>query len=481
MRAARAAAVLVVLGGFYYWSYRVFLGSFFAYDDFWVLNHAALIELHSPADVWQFFEPSNFLLYRPVSTLLYFYLLRQAFGFDPAGYQATQLVFHVANAVLVYAIAARLLGSRALGLATALAYATAPGHALAVRWVALFTMTGTAFFYLLGLWIWLVARPAWRIAVTLGVFAIALLAGEHAITFPIVLTLLLYLLGEPGTRTRDLWPFYALGALYLGAKLYYARFVFPARTGAAGQAAVFWHAYGLSFSPLDVLGNLGRYFGYAVDVAFHVARTGSGAIAIGVLLVVAAALGTGLVLTGRWIARPLRVAVFGLDTFIVGLGPPLFLANHLYSYYVGIAAFGAALALVGFASAVRAAPLLAPALVVVLLVTVHAVWTKSAVKHDAEFVDIETLSIVSQRWLYALDRAAADGGVDEVVVPRNEVTGRMFGQAHRLLMCASYRVVTAPDVASIEPAPGRVVVSGPLTLPESAGVPAWRRLIRPCP
>jgi hypothetical protein len=119
--------------------------------------------------------------------------------------------------------------------------------------------------------------------------------------------------------------------------------------------------------------------------------------------------------------------------------------------------------------------------VVALLVAVHAVWTKSAVKHDAEFVDIETLSIVSQRWLYALDRAAADGGVDEVVVPRNAVTGRMFGQAHRLLMCASYRVVTAPDVASIEPTPGRVVVSGPLTLPESAGVPAWRRLIRPCP
>jgi hypothetical protein len=38
MRAARAAAVLLVLGGFYYWSYRVFLGSFFAYDDFWVLR-----------------------------------------------------------------------------------------------------------------------------------------------------------------------------------------------------------------------------------------------------------------------------------------------------------------------------------------------------------------------------------------------------------------------------------------------------------
>jgi hypothetical protein len=477
VRAARAAAVLLVLGGFYYWSYRVFLGSFFAYDDFAWMNDAARIHLRSPADLRQFFETSNFLLYRPV-TMLYFYLLQHTFGFDPTGYQATQLAFHVANAVLVCAIAGRLLGSRWLGLATALAYATAPGHALAVRWMAVFIMTGTAFFYLLGLWTWLAARPAWRTAATLGLFAIALLAGEHAITFPIVLTLLLYLVGEPGTRPRDLWPFYALGAFYLGTKLYYARFVLPAR---AGEAAFFWHGYGLSFSPRDVLGNLGRYVGYAVDVAFHVARTGSGAIPIGVLLVVAAALGTGLVLAGRWTARPLRVAVFGLDTFIVGLGPPLFLANHLYSYYVGIAAFGAALALVGFASAVRAAPLLAPTLVVALVVAVHAVWTKSAVKHDAEFVDIETLSIVSQRWLYALDRAAADGGVDEVVVPRNAVTGRMFGQAHRLLMCASYRVVTVPDVASVEPAPGRVVVSGPLTLPESAGVPAWRRLIRPCP
>src|SRR5262249_14081680 len=198
--------------------------------------------------------------------------------------------------------------------ASARVYATAPGRALAVSWISVFPMTGTTFFCLLGLWTWLAAPSTWRTAATLALVAIALLAGEHAVTFPIVLTLLLLLIGEPGTRARDLWPFYALGGLYLGAKLYYVRVVLPERAG-AGQAAF---GYGLSFSPLDVLGNLGRYFGYAVDVAFHVARAGSGAIAIGVLLVVAAALGTGLVLAGRWTARPLRVAVFGLDTFIVG-------------------------------------------------------------------------------------------------------------------------------------------------------------------
>jgi hypothetical protein len=75
VRAARAAAVLLVLGGFYYWSYRVLLGSFFAYDDFAWMNDAARIHLGSPADFRQFFETSNFLLYRPV-TMLYFYLLQ---------------------------------------------------------------------------------------------------------------------------------------------------------------------------------------------------------------------------------------------------------------------------------------------------------------------------------------------------------------------------------------------------------------------
>ena len=34
-----------------------------------------------------------FLLYRPVSTLLYFYCMRLLFGFDPTQYHATQLAF----------------------------------------------------------------------------------------------------------------------------------------------------------------------------------------------------------------------------------------------------------------------------------------------------------------------------------------------------------------------------------------------------
>src|SRR5947199_9455810 len=148
-RLAATAGAVAVVAVFYVLSYGDATGTFFSADDYWVMADAADVHMRGPLDVVQFFVPGHngFALYRPLSTVAYFYVLHGLFGYDPAGYHAAQLTLNVIDAALVYAIAAHVLDSSFLGLATALLYAAAPGSALAAYWVALCTVTGTACLY----------------------------------------------------------------------------------------------------------------------------------------------------------------------------------------------------------------------------------------------------------------------------------------------------------------------------------------------
>lgn len=489
----RAGAWLVIaavsLTALYVWSYRDCTSAFFHFDDFWVLAAASRIHLRSPLDVAQFFQlPAlGFVLYRPISTTLYFYLLHQCFGYDPAAYHATQIGFHILNALLVYAIADTLFFSRAMGLASALVYATAPGHAIAACWNALFTMTGTAFFYLLALWVWLRLDSRWRVPVTLLLFCVALLAGEHAASFPVVLTLTAVLL-EPRCDwrrcLREQGGFYLIATVYVAVKLYYLHYVFPRVFSNPGIQAYVLAGYGMRLEPLSILRHIGHYCGFAVDLVYHALEPDGRALAAGVLIAVSAAIATGCVLTGRWTARPLRVAAFGLDLFIVGLGPILAFPAHIYSYYVGIAALGTALALVGFAQAVPRMSRLAPSALIGATLAMYVLSTAVAVRRSDEFRFFYGFSRGASRWLYTLAVATqSDAAVQEVVVPRTPLTDMIFnsGEAHKLFLCARYRVLTSPAIQQVEPADGRVIVRDPLPLPWSYRSPQfWTSLRRDC-
>ena len=67
-------------------------------------------------------------------------------------------------------------------------------------------------------------------------------------------------------------------------------------------------------------------------------------------------------------------------------------------------------------------------------------------------------------------------------MPADPVTHVVFGlgDAHRVFLCASYRVRLVPAIAEERPAPGRVVLPGPVaTLPRDC--PGWRCVRRDCP
>jgi hypothetical protein len=473
------AIAAIALTVFYAQVYGFCTGCFFFLDDYWGIREGGTIHINSPLDLLQFFRPVPFfLLYRPVSGLMYFYALWQFFGTNPTMYHATQIAFHIMNALLVYVIASRLLSSYGLGLAAAFVYATAPGHAIAVCWNALFTMTGTAFFYFLALSEWLYMRSRWRVPVTLLLFVIALLAGEHAMSFPIVLTLAALLL-EPHYNWRRMVHeqagFYLIALAYLSAKLYYMRYIMPISLPFGPGA------YAISLDPRSILRHIGLYLRYGIDVLYAV-DTEQGPLLLAGLVTATFAVGASLcVVSGRWTARSLRVATFGLDFFIVTLGPVIVLQGHQQSYYIGISGLGLGLWLIGMASALPRLSVIAPCVLVAVLVLVHVLSTASDVRKSGDFAIFNGGSETAAAWMRTF-ASIRHPGVREVVVPRDPVTEQLLdGKAPKLFLCADYSLRLSSNVATEHATADRVVFSRSNSPPEPAcSHESWEWLEQPC-
>lgn len=178
--------------------------------------------------LWMF---TNFRLghYQPL-TWLTFAVDYRLWGMDPAGYHLTNVLLHVANGVLVYLLALRLLplaltsapGAATLTTPLRLAAATAalffaihPLRVESVAWVSERRDVLSGFFYLLTVLAYLCAqesgrapasRRRWRWASVL-LLVLSLLSKAWGITLPIVLLVLdVYPLGRLGRDWRRLAP-----------------------------------------------------------------------------------------------------------------------------------------------------------------------------------------------------------------------------------------------------------------------------------
>ncbi len=448
---------------------------FFSLDDFAVLARAD--QIPSIADLPQVFVPwPSFAQYRPLTTVGYFWLARRLFGLDPRWWMAVQLGAFALNALLVFVVARRLLGSGAAGLATALVYCSAPGHALAVRWIAFATIWGTVLVYFLALWTW-VACERWRVPATLVLFGVALLCSEHAVTLPAALTVVA-VLGQ-GRRdwrrlARELAPFWLVSFLYVTAKVFFVYVIHPAQDPVG--SAMFRKGYALSFDGGVFLQTLGQYVTATLAPIYAPERSATWYVAAsGVVLGLAV---TAVVAALRGARRWVGVTACGFVLFVVGLGPVLLLPGHFYPAYIGIGALGVALAVIAPLSALRRGGVASLGLAAIL-VAVHLASTGATIRTEKDFVVIDDASLDAARWLATLDRVAG-AGTNEVVVPLGPNTSRLFGAAHRMFLCAPYPVRLVGKIATITSAPGRVVVEkarGPI--PSADG--GWRAIRRDCP
>ena len=347
-------------------------------------------------------------------------------GMNPFGYHLTNLLLHVASAVVCYLVARRLLGlaipaaspgTQNLGAAAAaLFFAVHPLRVESVAWITERRDLTSGLFFLLTLLAYLKAherppavRAGWRLA-ALGFAALALASKSIVMGLPLVLLILdAYPLGRLGPRVQDWWS--ALAWPVWREKIPFA--LLAVGTGAAAYLIQRSTGY---LTPADPLSRVGMV---AYNVWFHVWKTVV-PLNLGPIYELPPALNplelpyllsgaAGLAITAAvWLLRrrwPAGLAIWAF--YLVTLAPVsgvVHTGNHLgadrntYVPCVGFALLVGALA-IGIVQAGRRSLLRGP--VVALALGVMGVWiaglaltasTQASVWHDSETL-----------WRYAIE------------------------------------------------------------------------------
>jgi hypothetical protein len=414
------AAAVVALVTLIALRYREAVFNFFFLDDFWVMHDAAAIHLDSPADLLEFFRVSHvgFLMYRPLTTVGYFWVLRQLFGYDSSAYHAFQVLVFTLSALLAFDIARMLARSNAAGLAVAVLFVIAPGQMVAVNWLAAFTVTGTAFVLLVLLWCWLRLDGTRRLVTCAAVQLVGLLSSEHAVVGPVLLVILAFVSPrrEPWRgAARAIAAPAAIVAAYLTAKLWYF----------ATGAPMVMPGYTITLDPTSWLTSFGHYAGFSFAPLELLAPGDTACLAVGTALAAIGAFAFRRILRGE---QAWRLLATGLALFAAALLAVAGLRANRYPQYAALASFGFGLALVG------AFPLLsrrwralaigfAAGALVFDLATEGRAWRGDLIYR------FSSNGIASLAWLQAVQKAAAiEPPPATIFVPRNRLTANLFGK-----------------------------------------------------
>ncbi len=164
------------------------------------------------------FTKSYVAMYQPLVTLS-FAIERALFGVDPRFFHLTNLLFHLANIVLVYFVVHRLINHMPTALFAALIFAIHPMHVESVAWVTERKDVLYTFFYFLALLSYLrytdsqQARSYWF---SLVWYTLSLLSKSAAVTFPVLLLLIHWYQQRPWTKSNLLkfLPFFLLALAF---------------------------------------------------------------------------------------------------------------------------------------------------------------------------------------------------------------------------------------------------------------------------
>ena len=214
-RRGRAVIFAVLIAAVTIAAYRpAWNGGFLWDDDDYVTNNELLTAPDGLRRIW--FSLDSPSQYFPL-TYTTFRLERALWGLNPTGYHWVNLLFHVANALLVWRVLARLNVPGAW-LAGAI-FALHPVQVESVAWITERKNVLMGFFFLLTLLAWIAfvderTRRRWLFYwLALILYLCALFSKTTACTLPAALVLILWLQKKPITRTRiiQILPFVVLG------------------------------------------------------------------------------------------------------------------------------------------------------------------------------------------------------------------------------------------------------------------------------
>jgi protein O-mannosyl-transferase len=202
-------------------------GGFIWDDDDYIINNELLT---APDGLWRIWfsldSPSQYF------PLVYttFRIERSLWGLTPTGYHWINLVLHVANALLVWAVLARL-NIPGPWLAGAI-FALHPVQVESVAWITERKNVLMSFFFLLTLLAWTAfvnektKRPSLLYGLALILYLLALSAKATACTLPAALFLILWLQNKPinWKRIFQIIPFLVLGLAMGGLAMWWERY-----------------------------------------------------------------------------------------------------------------------------------------------------------------------------------------------------------------------------------------------------------------
>ena len=211
----RALIFAVVLAGVTILAYRpAWHGGFLWDDDAYVINNELLTAPHGWQRIW--FSLDSPSQYFPL-TYSTFRIEHALWGLNRTGYHWVNLLLHVANALLVWAVLARL---RVPGSwLAAVIFALHPVQVESVAWITERKNVLMGLFFLLTLLAWIVfvderTRRSWIFyCLALIFYVLALSAKATACTLPVALFLILWLQRKPVAMRRlmQIVPFVVLG------------------------------------------------------------------------------------------------------------------------------------------------------------------------------------------------------------------------------------------------------------------------------
>ncbi len=212
-----ASALVIVCVGLV--AFRNALDIGFWTDDYLFLETAGRLSWQEY--VREYFDPRvQWHWYRPMQGLLWWFGYA-LFGVAPTGYHLAQILLHLANSLLLFALTARVARRWRVGLLAALLYATLPAHSLAVFWLGVADPLAVVLF-LLTLWLWLdylELEGAARYALAYAAFVAALGSKEVCAVLPIVLFLAdRWVVAKPASlrRLTMRYAWFALGLAVYG-------------------------------------------------------------------------------------------------------------------------------------------------------------------------------------------------------------------------------------------------------------------------
>jgi tetratricopeptide (TPR) repeat protein len=206
---------VLLLAGVTILAYRpAWNGGFLWDDDAYVTNNDLLTGRDGLRRIWFSLDsPSQYF------PLVYttFRIERALWGLNPAGYHVVNILLHVANALLLWRLLARLNVPGAW-LSGAI-FALHPVQVESVAWITERKNVLMGVFFLLTLLAWVEfvdegSRRRWRFyALALVLYALALLSKTTACTLPAALLLILWLQKKPINKQRvaQIVPFFVLG------------------------------------------------------------------------------------------------------------------------------------------------------------------------------------------------------------------------------------------------------------------------------